>query len=175
MLTRIIGITFINIFKKVIFLDNNIYIARQPIVTVDKNGKPVSGDDLEVRLYKINWRWWWESGSENLAHYVSGRYYQPVSNWTIPDAQHKSKIKLNVKYNNWQDNGRYFLWVQDNTSGHSTGTTFYMPKRGSWRPAGMEQGATMISVRTGRTKNNDGQDSEVRIPDSKDGTALESL
>ena len=145
------------------------------IVTVDKNGKPVSGDDLEVRLYKINWRWWWESGSENLAHYVSGRYYQPVSNWNISDARHKSQIKLNVKYNDWQDNGRYFLWVKDNTSGHSTGITFYMSKWGSWRSDGMEQGATMLSVRTDKEKYNVGEDIEVIIPSSKAGKALVSL
>ena len=145
------------------------------IVTVDKNGKPFSGDDLEVRLYKVNWRWWWESGSENLAHYVSGSYYQPVSNWKITDAKHKSKIKLNVEYHNWQDNGRYFLWVKDNTSGHSTGTTFYMSKWGSWRSDGMEQGATMLSVRTDKEKYQVGDDIEVIIPSSKAGKALVSL
>ncbi|QIA07769.1 alpha-2-macroglobulin family protein [Draconibacterium halophilum] len=145
------------------------------IVTVDKNGKPVSGNDLEVQLYKINWRWWWESGSENLAHYVSGRSYQPMSNWNISNAKHKSKIKLNVKYNNWQDNGRYFLWVKDNTSGHSTGTTFYMSKWGNWRSDGMEQGATMLSVRTNKAKYNVGDDIEVIIPSSKAGKALVSL
>lgn len=145
------------------------------IVLVDKNGNPVSGDELEARLYKINWRWWWESGSENLAHYVSGNYYHPVSSWRIKDAKQKSKLKLNVKYNNWQDNGRYFLWVKNNTSGHATGITFYMSKWGSWRSDGIGDGATMLSVRTDKSKYNVGEEIEVTIPSSQSGKALVSL
>uniref|UniRef100_UPI003217F6A5 alpha-2-macroglobulin family protein n=1 Tax=uncultured Draconibacterium sp. TaxID=1573823 RepID=UPI003217F6A5 len=145
------------------------------IVVVDKNGNPVSGNNLEARLYKINWRWWWESGSENLAHYVSGSYYHPVASWTINDAKQNSKIKLNVKYNNWQDNGRYFLWVKNKTSGHSTGITCYMSKWGGWRSEGSGEGATMLSVRTNREKYNVGEEIEVVIPSSKTGKALVSL
>ncbi|MFV0590029.1 MAG: alpha-2-macroglobulin family protein [Draconibacterium sp.] len=145
------------------------------IVLVDKTGKAASGDDLEVRLYKVNWRWWWESGSESLAHYVSGSYYQPVDSWMIKGAAHKSQFKLNVKYNNWQDNGRYFLWVKDNTSGHSSGITFYMSEWGSWRSEGMPEGATMLSIRTDKQKYNVGEDIVVTIPSSKAGKALVSL
>ncbi|WP_347838152.1 MG2 domain-containing protein [uncultured Draconibacterium sp.] len=145
------------------------------IVTVDGKGNPVSGADLEVRLYKINWRWWWESGSENLAHYVSGSYYQPVKSWNINNAAHASKIKLNVKYNNWQDNGRYFLWVKNTSSGHAAGTTFYMSEWGGWRSEGMEQGATMLNISTDKDRYKVGEKIEVSIPSSKAGKALVSL
>ncbi len=145
------------------------------IVLVDKNGKPVSGNNIEAKLYKVGWRWWWESGSENLAHYVSGRSYQPVMSWNLKNAKHKSQLKLNVKYRNWQDNGRYFLWVKDLSSGHSTGLTFYMSEWGSWRSDGMDEGATLLSVRTDKEKYNVGDDIEVTIPSSKTGKALVSL
>jgi len=145
------------------------------IVLVNKNGKPVSGNTIEARLYKVDWRWWWESGSENLAHYVSGSYYKPVSKWKIENAKHKSTIKLNVKYKNWQDNGRYFLWVKDVSSGHSTGITFYMSKWGSWRSDGMSEGAAMLSIRVDREKYKVGEDIKVTIPSSKIGKALVSL
>ncbi len=145
------------------------------IVVVSESGKPVAGDNLEARLYKINWRWWWESGSENLAHYVSGSYYKPIASWKIKDAKQKSTLKLNVKYTNWEDNGRYFLWVKDNTSGHSTGIPFYMSKWGGWRSEGSGDGATMLSVRTDKEKYNVNDDIEVTIPSSKAGKALVSL
>ncbi len=145
------------------------------IVLVDKYGKPVSGNDIEAKLYKVDWRWWWESGAENLAHYVSGSYYKPVKTWLVTDAKHKSQLKLNVKYNNWQDNGRYFLWVKDLSSGHSTGITFYMSEWGSWRSDGMDEGATLLSVRTDKEKYKVGDDIEVTIPSSKTGKALVSL
>ena len=145
------------------------------IVLVNKHGKPVSGNTIEAKLYKVDWRWWWESGSEDLAHYVSGSYYKPVSSWKIENAKHKSKIKLNVKYKNWQDNGRYFLWVKDVSSGHSTGITFYMSKWGSWRSEGMSEGATMLSIRADKEKYKVGEDIKVTIPSSKIGKALVSL
>lgn len=145
------------------------------IVLVDKNGKATSGKTIEARLYKVDWRWWWESGSENLAHYVSGSYYKPVSSWKVEKAEHKSQIRLNVKYKNWQDNGRYFLWVKDVSSGHSTGITFYMSKWGGWRSDGMSEGATMLRVKTDKEKYNVGEEIKVTIPSSKTGKALVSL
>lgn len=145
------------------------------IVLVDATGKPVSGENLEAKLYKIDWRWWWESGDEYLAHYVSGRYYRPISTWNIANAGHKTKLKLNVKYKNWEDNGRYLLWVKDVTSGHAAGVTFYMSKWGSWRSDGVADGATMLTLRTDKEKYNVGEKIEITIPSSKAGKALVSL
>ncbi len=145
------------------------------IVLVDENGKPVSGSDLQIKLYKIDWRWWWESGDENLAHYVTGKYYKPVSSWSISRAEHKTTIKLNVKYNNWEDNGRYLLWVKDVKGGHATGVTFYMSEWGSWRSDGLADGATLLTLRTDKDKYKVGEKIEVTIPSSNAGKALVSL
>ena len=145
------------------------------IVLVDANGKAVSGDDIEARLYKIDWRWWWESGEEYLAHYVSGNYYRPVISWDVNNASHKTQLQLNVKYNNWQDNGRYLLWVKNLTSGHASGVTFYMSQWGAWRTEGMAEGAALLSLRTDKEKYNAGEKIEVTIPSSKSGKALVSI
>ena len=145
------------------------------IALVDAKGNPTFGNNIEAKLYKINWRWWWESGSENLAHYVSGSYYKPVKSWTINSAKHKTKLKLNVKYRNWDDNGRYLLWVKDLKSGHSSGVTFYMSKWGSWRSGDSANGATMLTLKTNKEKYNVGDIIEVKIPSSKAGKALVSI
>ncbi|MCF6357106.1 MAG: MG2 domain-containing protein, partial [Draconibacterium sp.] len=145
------------------------------IVLVDANGKPKSGDNIEAKLYKIDWRWWWESGSENLAHYVSGSYYKPVKTWKISNANHKNKLKLNIKYRTWDDNGRYLLLVKDLKSGHATGVTFYMSKWGGWRSGDSAEGATMLTLKTDKEKYNVGDIIEVKIPSSKDGRALVSI
>ena len=34
---------------------------RFDIVTVDENGRPKSVQNLEVRVYKVEWRWWWDA------------------------------------------------------------------------------------------------------------------
>ncbi len=145
------------------------------IVLVDADGKPIKGNNIEAKLYKIDWRWWWESGSENFAHYVSGSYYKPVKSWKITEAKHHSKLKLNVKYRNWDDNGRYLLWVKDMNSGHASGLTFYMSKWGSWRSDDSGEGATMLTLQTDKEKYMVGEKIEVKIPSSKEGRALVSI
>ena len=145
------------------------------IVVVDKDGNPVKGNNLEVKLYKINWRWWWESGTENLAHYVSGNYYKPIEKWNINSSKSTEKVKLKVKYRNWQDNGRYFLWVKDKSSGHSTGITFYMSKWGGWRSGSSGEGATILNINCDKEKYNVGDDIQITIPSSKVGRALVSI
>ena len=40
------------------------------IVTVDEKGKPVRSE-VEITIYKISYRWWWESDEENLGYYIS--------------------------------------------------------------------------------------------------------
>jgi hypothetical protein len=44
------------------------------LVTVDENGKPVRSE-VEITIYKINYRWWWESDEENLASFISNNNY----------------------------------------------------------------------------------------------------
>ncbi len=41
------------------------------IATLDKNGKPVGVKDIEVSIYKIGWKWWWDQSEESLAQYAS--------------------------------------------------------------------------------------------------------
>jgi uncharacterized protein YfaS (alpha-2-macroglobulin family) len=39
------------------------------VVTVDENGRPKSVKNLEVKVYKVEWRWWWDASSDNLSNY----------------------------------------------------------------------------------------------------------
>ena len=52
------------------------------LVTVDENGKPVRSE-VEITIYKISYRWWWESDEENLASFISNNNYKPVLKKTI--------------------------------------------------------------------------------------------
>ena len=38
------------------------------IVTVDPDGKPVSSE-VEVKLYQLNWKWWWDQAPDNIGMY----------------------------------------------------------------------------------------------------------
>jgi uncharacterized protein YfaS (alpha-2-macroglobulin family) len=64
------------------------------IATVDTNGKPVQRKKLEVKIYKIEWRWWWNSSYDNLSSYVSSNYHRPMQQYEIDtDASGKASFK----------------------------------------------------------------------------------
>src|SRR5690606_4317301 len=41
------------------------------VVTVNASGKPEADENLEDSIYKINWRWWWDTSEENLSTFNS--------------------------------------------------------------------------------------------------------
>ena len=45
------------------------------IVTVDDKGNPIKRNGLEVKIYEINWRWWWSSSYEDLSTYSGSDYH----------------------------------------------------------------------------------------------------
>src|SRR5699024_9717269 len=48
------------------------------IITVDESGQPHGVEDIEVSVYKINWRWWWDTSKENLSTFNSSNYQEKV-------------------------------------------------------------------------------------------------
>jgi len=96
------------------------------VVVVDENGKPLKRNNLEVKVYKVEWRWWWNSSYEDLASYVSSNYHRPYTSSKInTDANGKANFSIKIPDN---DRGRYLIRVVDPVSGHATGRTAYFYK-----------------------------------------------
>ncbi len=54
------------------------------IAAVNSDGTPVSKARVEVKMYKVEWRWWWEKGgNESLADYVNSSSYSPIKSDTV--------------------------------------------------------------------------------------------
>src|SRR5690606_34632071 len=47
------------------------------IITVDNQGQPIQQNNLEVKVYKVEWRWWWNSSEDNLSKYTTSAYHKP--------------------------------------------------------------------------------------------------
>src|SRR5690606_37055976 len=111
------------------------------VVVVDANGTPVKRNNLEVKVYKIEWRWWWNSSYDNLSSYVSSSYHKPFFDTKInTNANGKAAFKLNIPDN---ERGRYLIRVSDAVSGHATGQTAYFYK--NWYvPTGDKEAAKML-------------------------------
>ncbi|MDE5419165.1 MG2 domain-containing protein [Labilibaculum sp. DW002] len=145
------------------------------IVTLDADGNPVSRKNVIVKVYKIDWRWWWDAGQENLASYIGRSSTSIAFHKTISTENGVANLKLNIPYHSWQDYGRYLIQVVDKDSGHSAGQTAYFSKWYGRSPEGMPGNASMLSFTSDKDKYSVGEKARVTIPSSKSGKALVSI
>ena len=146
---------------------------RFDIVTLSADGKPVSCDNLEYKIYKLKWSWWWE-GSDNYANYVNNVSFKPVAEGKLSTVNGKAGFNFMLKYPEW---GRYFIYVKNNNSGHATGATVYIDWP-EWRGRSDKadpDNIKMLTFSTDKTSYDVGETVTVIIPASGGGTALVSL
>ncbi|HKG07363.1 MAG TPA: MG2 domain-containing protein, partial [Pedobacter sp.] len=146
------------------------------IVNVDRNGKLVQGGKtVEVELYKVQWRWWWEQDDENsFANFTQNSYNKLIKKENIILSNGKGNWNLRIDEPEW---GRYLILVRDLNGGHVTGKSVYVDWPG-W--AQREQGsnpteASMLSFTANKPKYNVGEDVVLTIPSGKGGRAFISI
>jgi uncharacterized protein YfaS (alpha-2-macroglobulin family) len=145
---------------------------RAEIVTVDADGNPVSHNGIEMSLYKVEWRWWWDNSEDN-ANYMSGSYSRPVKSGKINTVNGKGHWDFQIDYPEW---GRFFVKAYDPVSGHSTGKFVYIDWPGwAGRARGNSTGATMLSFSSDKPVYNIGEKANLVIPGSGQGRALVSV
>lgn len=145
------------------------------LATVDADGHPVSRKNLEVKVYKIDWRWWWDASEENLASYIGRSSTRIVSHQIVSTQNGSGSFDLKIDYKNWRDYGRYMIRVVDPETGHSSGVSAYFSKWYGRTPEGMPGNATMLSFTSDKENYRVGEMATVTIPSSKSGKALVSL
>jgi uncharacterized protein YfaS (alpha-2-macroglobulin family) len=145
---------------------------RVDIVTVDADGKPVSHDGIEMTLYKMDWRWWWDNTDGN-ANYISNSITSTVSSGTTRTVNGVGSWKFRVNYPEW---GRFYVKACDPVSGHCTGKEVYIDWPGwAGRSRGGNEGATMLSFSSDKPAYNIGEKVNIVIPGSDQGRALVSV
>ncbi|MBP7262990.1 MAG: Ig-like domain-containing protein [Spirochaetia bacterium] len=142
------------------------------IIMVGKDGKPVSGSSrVQVSLYKLEWRWWWEKGEESLAEYAEDVYRQALETDHLTLVNGRGTYTLRVNYPEW---GRYLLRVRDADGGHAAASVFYMDWPG-WAGRSQAEGgggsAVMLSLSADKTRYNVGDTIKVSFPSNKEGRA----
>ena len=146
------------------------------IVNVDRDGKLLPGrKSVNVEVYKVQWRWWWEQDEENsFANFTQNSYNKIISNSTVELVNGKGNYKLRVDEPEW---GRYLILVRDKNGGHVTGKSVYIDWPG-W--AQREQSnnpteASMLSFTANKSKFKVGEEVTLTIPSGKGGRALISI
>ncbi len=144
------------------------------VVVVDAFGKPIKRDNLEIKVYKIEWRWWWNSSYDNLSSYVSSSYHKPyLSSKINTDANGKSTLNINIPDS---DRGRYLIRIIDPESGHATGRTAYFYK--NWwsnSSSGDKEAAKMLVFSADKETYNVGETAKITFQSGSEGRALVSI
>lgn len=144
------------------------------IVTIDKDGRPVSRDKLEVRLYKISWKWWWDRSGESLAQFASSAYASFLQEGTVSTRDGEGQWTFRIKYPEW---GRYLIRVLDPQGGHACGKTLYVDWPG-WAGRAREEkgaGATRLNFSADKERYRVGEKAVIFLPAAPQGRALVSL
>lgn len=141
------------------------------IATVQPNGKPIDVRNLNVKIYKIKWSWWWNSSSDNFASYINNTSTEVIMNKDFSTQGGKAKVNFKVAYPNW---GRYLVMVTNKDSGHKTGQVIYVdwPSYMGRSEKRDSEGLTMLSFSTDKETYQVGDEATVILPKSSNGRAL---
>ncbi|MDR0712372.1 MAG: alpha-2-macroglobulin [Prevotellaceae bacterium] len=147
---------------------------RFDVITLSADGKPLNRDNLEYKIYKIGWSWWWEHSNETFSDYVNNSSYSPVATGKLKTVNGTASFNFKLKHPAW---GRFLVYVKDRSSGHATGATVYIDWP-SWRGRSNKadpDNIKMLTFSTDKTSYETGEDITVTIPASGGGTALVAL
>lgn len=145
------------------------------VASVDYQGQAVANTELDVKVYKVNWYWWWSSDNSQLANYVSESYNKPVKEFTVRTGENGiGAFHLSFDDNKW---GTYFISVKDKESKHSTGVMSYFdwPYNEGRRNANGSSSANMLSFKTDKDTYAPGEKMVVTFPSIKGSRAVVSI
>lgn len=142
------------------------------IVTLNVDGKPAARNDVKVKVYKIDWRWWWDNSRDNLTNYNSRELSNLVTSSTVTtNSSGKGRAILRINRPEW---GR-FLIVAEDPDGHSVAKTVYIDWPGWARKSTEQGGETMLTFSADKEKYSVGDKVTLQIPGAENSRALISL
>ncbi|MEQ9440415.1 MAG: MG2 domain-containing protein [Cyclobacteriaceae bacterium] len=142
------------------------------LAVVNPDGEAETRDDLEIKLYKLDWRWWWDQSDRSLAQYVNDTYRDPVQSATVDAQNGKAQWDLSVEEDGW---GRYLLRVCDPESGHCTGQIIYLDSPYAQEDQSRSEGATMLTFSSDKDTYQVGEEATLYLPGQSGNRALISL
>ena len=145
------------------------------LACLGKNGNTISGStNVNIKVYKIEYRWWWDRSDEDLSDFANSQYNHLVKNDNISVSNGKGKYSFTINHPEW---GRFMVIATNLKTNHSSSQTFYLdwPNSYSRSNRGNAQEATMLTFSSNKKDYKVGDDVVVKIPSSADGRALISI
>ena len=141
------------------------------VVTLSADGETIDRQNIEMSLYKIHWRWWWEKDADSLAQYAADENLKPLQKGRISTKEGRGSWAFQVKYPDW---GRYLIRAYDPESNHSSSRIVYIDWPG-WAGKAREEsgaGATRLELSLDKETYQVGETAVLKLPQSVQGRAL---
>ncbi len=144
------------------------------VISVNEKGNPTPNRKLDVQIFKIEWRWWWNRGYDNLSRYENATVHRPFKTLKVTTgADGKGNFKINIPDN---EGGRFLIRVLDKASGHATGRTAYFYRNWWKRPAsGDAESSKILIFAANKESYTIGEEALVTFPSDLGGRALISI
>ncbi len=139
--------------------------------TLNDKGKVAAKRNIEVTVYAIGWRWWWDEGSDDIAAYIGSSSHTPIKKESlVSNAQGRASWILKKEAYDW---GRHLIRVCDRESNHCAGQVVYL----GWSSSNEKnpESATQLMLSTDKEKYQVGDTATVRLPKSIQGRVLLSI
>ncbi|MFD2144034.1 alpha-2-macroglobulin family protein [Mucilaginibacter antarcticus] len=145
------------------------------LADVNVNGQLFAGTrDVEVQLYKIQWRWWWDQSGDEMSNFTQDQLNKLIRTDRVQLVNGRGKWGLRIPKEDW---GRYLIKVKDNATGHSTGKIVYVDWP-NWAERLQQDNATeaaMLSFTSDKKNYKVGEQATLTIPTGSNGRALVSF
>lgn len=145
------------------------------VASVNENGKGIQSN-LDIKVYKLNWSWWWSSSSDGLSHYDGTRENQYYTTKKVStNTNGKGSFSLKVNKNDW---GRYLIKVRDKRSNHVTSKVIYFdwPSWYGEKKNGQDKtNATMLVFSSDKSTYEVNENVTIKFPSSSGARALVTI
>ena len=140
------------------------------LALVDRDGKPVSAQNLEVGIHRIRENWWWEGGEDSLPEYARSIFERSVlkGQALVRDGRGSWTFKVS-QADSW---GIYLIRVRDPVSGHSASRVFWVSRYDWYGRPGEKTAPSTLALTASRERYTPGQNVRISFPSHSRGRAL---
>lgn len=143
------------------------------IASVNQFGSMEEAEKMHLKIYKIEWRWWYENDDDEASTYLTKASTIVVKDTILKTLNGKSNFNFISTSTNF---ARYLFVITDENGGHQTGKiiSFDYPY---WQSSNStkSENATMLNFSCDKEKYNKGEQVKISIPSASNGKALISV
>lgn len=139
------------------------------LAAVDTEGKGLANEQLNVKIYKVEWRWWWDEDADRSNYNRNRNSLEVLSERKKTDKNGRANVDFTP--DRW---GRYLVEVCSESNEHCASAYVYA---GSpwYNEQSYSEEASMLTFLANKESYEVGEEVELSFPAGENGSALLSL